>query len=317
MSLWFTASALSPLLQSLWSLSSDQAAALTTAVQVGFVVGTALAAISNLPDLLPSRTYFAVCCVLAAVANGVLVWAPGYGTALACRFLTGFFLAGVYPPAMKMIATWFKSGRGLAIGTVVGALTIGKRMPEMIDVMVERLQSDEVDPAVQCAVATVLAYVVQPRDLIPDDAPGGYGFIDDTILLHAGFLDVLSMEPPRAEQFRTQQEFLSFISSFAPPPVMAELQRTVENMEMTLSVFRMLPREALEVTTSIIIDEPLRVSTMPIRQDGQFHSSHFLEHAGEGVDQHLRHDGDKLVLQYPGGEIASDGENIYGVRAEV
>jgi uncharacterized membrane protein YkvA (DUF1232 family) len=198
-----------------------------------------------------------------------------------------------------------------------GALTIVKRMPEMIDVMVERLQSDEVDPAVQCAVATVLAYVVQPRDLIPDDAPGGYGFIDDTILLHAGFLDVLSMEPPRAEQFRTQQEFLSFISSFAPPPVMAELQRTVENMEMTLSVFRMLPREALEVTTSIIIDEPLRVSTMPIRQDGQFHSSQFLEHAGEGVDQHLRHDGDKLVLQYPGGEIASDGENIYGVRAEV
>ena len=198
-----------------------------------------------------------------------------------------------------------------------GALTIVKRMPEMIDVMVERLQSDEVDPAVQCAVATVLAYVVQPRDLIPDDAPGGYGFIDDTILLHAGFLDVLSMEPPRAEQFRTQQEFLSFISSFAPPPVMAELQRTVENMEMTLSVFRMLPREALEVTTSIIIDEPLRVSTMPIRQDGQFHSSQFLEHAGEGVDQNLRHDGDKLVLQYPGGEIASDGENIYGVRAEV
>ncbi len=198
-----------------------------------------------------------------------------------------------------------------------GALAIVKRMPAMIDVMVERLHSDKVDPAVQCAVATVLAYVVQPRDLIPDNAPGGYGFVDDTILLHAGFLDILSMEPPSVEQFRTQQEFLSFISSFAPPPVMAELRSTVENMETTLSVFRMLPREALEVTTRIIIDDPLRVSTIPVRRDGQFHSAEFLEHAGEGVEKHLKHDGDNIYLQYPGGKIASDGENIFGVRTGV
>jgi uncharacterized membrane protein YkvA (DUF1232 family) len=195
-----------------------------------------------------------------------------------------------------------------------GALAIVKRIPEMIDVMVERLESDDVDPAVQCAVATVLAYVVQPRDLIPDDAPGGYGFVDDTILLHAGFLDILAMEPPSAEQFRTQQEFLSFISNFAPPPVMAELRRTVESMETTLSVFRMLPREALEVTTRIVIDDPLRVSAIPVRRDGQFHSAEFLEHAGEGVDRHLRHDGDNMFLQYPGGKIASDGQNITGIR---
>lgn len=195
-----------------------------------------------------------------------------------------------------------------------GALAIVKRMPEMIDVMVERLHSDEVDPAVQCAVATVLAYVVQPRDLIPDDAPGGYGFVDDTILLHAGFLDILSMEPPSAEQFRTQQDFLSFISSFAPPPVMAELRRTVQSMETTLSVFRMLPREALEVTTRIIIDDPLRVSALPVARDEQFHSAEFLEHAGEGVDRHLKRDGGNMFLQYPGGRIATDGENIYGLQ---
>lgn len=195
-----------------------------------------------------------------------------------------------------------------------GALAIVKRMPKMIDVMIERLHSDEVDPAVQCAVATVLAYVVQPRDLIPDNAPGGYGFVDDTILLHAGFLDILSMEPPSAEQFRTQQDFLSFISSFAPPPVMAELRRTVESMETTLSVFRMLPREALEVTTRIIIDDPLTVSSIPVSREGQFRSAEFLEHAGEGVDRHLKYDGGNIVLQYPGGRIATDGENIYGVR---
>jgi uncharacterized membrane protein YkvA (DUF1232 family) len=194
-----------------------------------------------------------------------------------------------------------------------GALAIVKRIPDMMDVMVERLHSDEVDPAVQCAAATVLAYVVQPRDLIPDDAPGGYGFIDDTILLHAGFLDILSMEPPHAEQFKTQQEYLSYISSFAPPAVMSELQRTVQSMETTMSVFRMLPREALEVTTRIIIDEPLRVSTIPVAQGSQFHSAQFLEHAGEDVTQQITRDGGTIVVQVPGGSVASDGKHIYRI----
>ncbi|UCD68646.1 MAG: DUF1232 domain-containing protein [Betaproteobacteria bacterium] len=194
-----------------------------------------------------------------------------------------------------------------------GALTIVKRIPRMVDVMIERLHSDKVDPAVQCAVATVLAYLVQPRDLIPDNAPGGYGFIDDTILLHAGFLDILAMEPPHAEQFKTQQEYLSYISSFAPPSVMSALQQTVQSMESTLSVFRMLPREALEVTTRIIIDEPLRVSTIPVSRREEFHSAEFLEHAGEEVVQQITSDGDTIVLQFPGGGIASDGERIYSV----
>lgn len=194
-----------------------------------------------------------------------------------------------------------------------GALVIVKRIPEMMDVMVERLHSQEVDPAVQCAAATVLAYVVQPRDLIPDDAPGGYGFIDDAILLHAGFLDILSMEPPHAERFKTQEEYLAFVSSFAPPAVMHELQQTIESMEATMSVFRMLPPEALEVTTRIIIDEPLTVSTMPVTRDEQFRSARFLEHAGEDTLQHVTREGDTIVVQFPGGGIASDGKDIYRI----
>lgn len=129
MSLWFTASAVAPQLREAWGLSAQQAAWLTTVVQLGFVAGTACAALLNLADVLPARGYFTVSALLAAGANALLVLAPGYGAALACRFLTGLFLAGVYPPAMKMVATWFRSGRGLAIGTVVGALTLGKATP--------------------------------------------------------------------------------------------------------------------------------------------------------------------------------------------
>jgi MFS family permease len=132
MSLWFTASATSAQLAALWSLDAGNAAGLTTSVQIGFVAGTALAALLNLADVVSARRYFAVCAVAAAAANAALLLATGPATAAASRFLTGFFLAGVYPPAMKMAATWFRSGRGVAIGTVVGALTVGKALPYLI-----------------------------------------------------------------------------------------------------------------------------------------------------------------------------------------
>jgi MFS family permease len=132
MSLWFSASAVSEELQQLWGLSQAEAGWLTAIVQLGFVVGTAVAAVLNLADVVPARFYFAVSAVLGAGVNALLVVAPEYELALVLRFMTGFFLAGVYPPAMKMAATWFREGRGLAIGTVVGALTVGKAGPYLM-----------------------------------------------------------------------------------------------------------------------------------------------------------------------------------------
>ncbi len=132
MSAWFTASAVAPELEMRWGLDASQVGWLTTVVQLGFVAGTAAAALLNLADVLPSRWYFSVCALLAAAANASLLVVPGYATALGVRFLTGLFLAGVYPPGMKMIATWFRSARGMAIGTVVGALTVGKATPYLL-----------------------------------------------------------------------------------------------------------------------------------------------------------------------------------------
>lgn len=132
MSVWFTASAIAPELQIRWELTASQVGWLTTAVQWGFVAGTAGAAILNLADILPARRFFSAAAFLGGLSNALLLLAPGYGVALLARFFTGFFLAGVYPPAMKMISTWFRSGRGLAIGTVVGALTVGKASPYLL-----------------------------------------------------------------------------------------------------------------------------------------------------------------------------------------
>lgn len=132
MSLWFAGNAVAPMLRDTWRLSGSEIAWLTTVVQLGFVAGTALSALLNLADVLPARMLFASAAVLGALANAALLVAGGYEAALVTRFATGFFLAGVYPPAMKMAATWFRARRGLAVGTVVGALTVGKGMPYLV-----------------------------------------------------------------------------------------------------------------------------------------------------------------------------------------
>jgi MFS family permease len=132
MSLWFSASAVSGQYRAMWQLSAAEAGWLTTMVQLGFVVGTASAAVLNLADLLPSRWYFVVSGLLGATANAAVAGAGDYRTALAWRFATGVCLAGVYPPAMKMASTWFRTDRGLAIGVIVASLTVGKAAPYLV-----------------------------------------------------------------------------------------------------------------------------------------------------------------------------------------
>ena len=153
MSVWFAASALAPQLREAWSLSPAQSGWLTSAVQLGFVAGTATAALLNLADVLPARTYVAVSALAAAACNAALLAADGFAPALATRFATGFFLAGVYPPALKMIATWYRDGRGFAIGTVVGALTVGKATPYLV----HGLQHAGIAPVVLAASAASAA----------------------------------------------------------------------------------------------------------------------------------------------------------------
>jgi MFS family permease len=135
MSVWFTSSAVAPQLQAMWGLDASQAGWLTTSVQLGFVAGTAVAAVLNLADIVPARLYVSACMALAALANAALLLANDHREALASRAATGFFIAGVYPPAMKMLATWSRARRGLAIGTLIGALTVGKAAPYLLRVV--------------------------------------------------------------------------------------------------------------------------------------------------------------------------------------
>lgn len=136
MSLWFSASAIVPELQTEWHLSTASAGWLTLAVQVGFVAGTLMSALLNLPDVMSARRLFTFSAILGAASNAAFaLFAHGPTTGIALRFMTGLFLAGVYPPGMKIMATWFRRGRGLALGVLVGALTLGKASPYLVNAL--------------------------------------------------------------------------------------------------------------------------------------------------------------------------------------
>lgn len=129
---WFSASAVSPTLARLWQLSPSGAAWLTISVQLGFVAGALLSAIFTLADRLSARRLVAGSAAGAALATVGVVLSRGFAVGIVCRVLTGAALAGVYPPAMKIAAGWFKEGRGLAIGVLVGALTLGSASPHLV-----------------------------------------------------------------------------------------------------------------------------------------------------------------------------------------
>lgn len=133
MSTWFSAAAVAPALQQQWHLAPPHLALLTVAVQVGFVGGALAAAASGVGDVLPATRVFVVSALAAAAANVLFPLAGGaLGPAVALRLLLGASLAGVYPTGMKLMAGWFRRDRGLAIGTLVGALTLGSAAPHAV-----------------------------------------------------------------------------------------------------------------------------------------------------------------------------------------
>jgi MFS family permease len=136
MSVWFSASAVVPSLSSDWNLGASGQAWLTMSVQIGFVVGALGSSLLNLADYVRGHVLFSASCLLAAFATALIpLLATGLTLSLPLRFLTGMFLAGVYPVGMKIIATWTKEDRGWGIGLLVGALTLGSAAPHIINAL--------------------------------------------------------------------------------------------------------------------------------------------------------------------------------------
>ncbi len=132
LSTWFSATAVMPELILRWGLGASEAAWLTNGVQAGFVAGALISSALALPDRLHPNRLMGAAATVAGLATLLLLLEPGPAAAIAARMLTGAALACVYPPAIRLMATWFRQGRGLALGCLIGALTLGSALPHLV-----------------------------------------------------------------------------------------------------------------------------------------------------------------------------------------
>jgi MFS family permease len=132
-SVWFAGNAILPALQSLYHFPDDMLSNITIAVQLGFIMGTLSFALLTIADRFSPVKVFMLSALLAAMFNYLLLFTEGnISLILSLRFLTGFFLAGVYPVGMKIAADWYASNLGKALGFLVGALVAGKAVPHLL-----------------------------------------------------------------------------------------------------------------------------------------------------------------------------------------
>ena len=130
---WLSASAVAPLLGAEWHPSTLGLPLLTVAVQVGFAIAAIGLAVSGAADAVPGPRLFLAGSVVAAAGNlGFALLAGSPAAALPWRALTGAGLAAAYPVAVRMLSGWFRRERGLAVGTLIGALTVGSALPHLI-----------------------------------------------------------------------------------------------------------------------------------------------------------------------------------------
>ncbi len=132
-SLWFAGNGVMSELIHAFQLPESAVGHLTSAVQFGFITGTLIFAVLTIADRFsPSRVFF-LCAVAGAIVNMGMIWRDNtFTTLLILRFLTGFFLAGIYPVGMKIAADYFEKGLGKSLGYLVGALVIGTAFPHLV-----------------------------------------------------------------------------------------------------------------------------------------------------------------------------------------
>ncbi|WP_419908355.1 MFS transporter [Hoeflea sp.] len=166
---WFSATAVINDLSRDWNLDAATAGWLTNAVQLGFVTGALVSSLLAISDIVALPRLMAGSALLAAISSAVLLVEPGFSGAVFARFVTGAALAGVYPPAMKFIATWFKTGRGVAMGAMVGALTLGSAGPHLVRALGQVLPWETVIAvtAICCLISAVIFLLLRE---------GPYGF---------------------------------------------------------------------------------------------------------------------------------------------
>ena len=141
-----------------------------------------------------------------------------------------------------------------AIG--VGAVNQIKNLPAFVNILVGRINDRSTEPALRCALVSVLAYVAQARDLVPDNAPGGYGFVDDCAMLTATMLQLYEPTEANKEKIEAGQKALASLQSLLPGNVNSAIQLAIQGTVLFFQSYRMLPAQYVDNLTQQILNNP-------------------------------------------------------------
>ena len=195
----------------------------------------------------------------------------------------------------------------------MGHLSLVKAIPSLVSEMRALVQSGACEPAFRCVLAATLAYTVQPRDLLPDDLPGGYGFVDDALMLHeaAALSWDVSGDMARAED--TRRKF-QFIFEAVPPDRHAEFKEAVRGMAVLVNIMRMYGPELAAMTTEGLIAYPLQATGA---EGGAGTAANpfargFTAFEPGAPPQYTWQTGNLMGINFPGGGgVATDGRDIF------
>jgi len=168
LSLWYSASVITPTLKNVWGLSDSAEVWLSASIPLGFVIGALISSYFGLSDRFNARKVFGLSAILGAFLNGLLILTDQAGWGIVLRIATGMTLAGVYPTAVKILSMWFPKKRGFAVGILIAALTLGSSLPHFIIMFFSELNWKMV--ILCCSFLAVLAAAIVNWILL--DAPG-------------------------------------------------------------------------------------------------------------------------------------------------
>lgn len=163
LSLWFSATVIIPDLKVVWTLSAFSEAFISASVPLGFIFGAFFSAYFGLPDRYNARLIFTISALLGALINGLMIFTESATIGIILRILTGVMLAGVYPIAVKLLALWFPKRRGLAIGILIAALTLGSALPHFIVIIFDSFQWQLIiiaSSVLACFAAIIMHFLV-------------------------------------------------------------------------------------------------------------------------------------------------------------
>jgi uncharacterized membrane protein YkvA (DUF1232 family) len=133
-----------------------------------------------------------------------------------------------------------------------------RTIPPVARQMVQKLGDQRVSAVRRFATAGALAYLVQKRDWLPDDAPGGYGYLDDAIVLRAGLLEYLQTLPQFAQSVESETKFIQLLIGLTPAPVRATLQQAISKMSLEIQLMSLVEGPIAELMLARLIANPLQ-----------------------------------------------------------